>query len=198
MERMTADILIRWHTKILAMELAYQRMANCNPNSGMYCLYRDEYKNARAECDEIDKYISHCGFTGYEEYVIRLRFQEAMPARKIAGKLKLDCGIEKPISAIQSILNSALAKMGLTKTGKISTSAKGKKKDEVHEEMETANDETEIEDVNGTEEAEEHEVIDEQVDTPRDIYGNPIDDMEYIICDELDEETRQKIINDIL
>lgn len=198
MERMTADILIRWHTKILAMELAYQRMANCNPNSGMYCLYRDEYKKARAECDEIDKYISHCGFTGYEEYVIRLRFQEAMPARKIAGKLKLDCGIEKPISAIQKILNSALSKMGLTKTGKISTSTKVKEKDEVNEEMATANDEPEIEDVNGAEEAEEHEAIDEQVDTQRDIYGNPIDDMEYIICDELDEETRQKIINDIL
>ena len=195
MEQMTADILIRWHTKILAMELAYQRMANCNTNSGMYCLYRDEYKKARAECDEIDNYISHCGFTGYEEYVIRLRFQEAMPARKIAGKLKLDCGIEKPISAIQNILNSAIAKMGLTKTGKISTSAKGKKKDEVHEEMVTENDETEIEEVKEPQDTEE---LVEQVDTPRDIYGNPIDDTEYIECDELDEETRQRIIDDIL
>ena len=83
--------------------------------------------------------------------------------------------------------------MGLTKTGKISTSAKGKKKDEVHEEMVTGNDE--IEEVKEPQDTEE---LVEQVDTPRDIYGNPIDDTEYIECDELDEETRQRIIDDIL
>lgn len=163
MDTITARDLQSWKTKVLAMDLAYQRMTKCDPNSGMYCLYRDEYRKAKAACDEMDKYITSCGMTGYEEYVTRLRFQEAMTIRQIVGKLKLDCGEIKSIDKINSILTSALAKMGLTRTG----AAIRKMTDEEKE----ARGETVDEEPQEQEEDEE-----EFLYCPRDIYGNPVDE----------------------
>ena len=163
MDTITARDLQSWKTKVLAMDLAYQRMTRCDPNSGMYCLYRDEYRKAKAACDEMDKYITSCGMIGYEEYVTRLRFQEAMTIRQIVGKLKLDCGEIKSIDKINSILANALAKMGLTRTG----AAIRKMTDEEKE--------ARVETVD--EEPQEQEEDDECFfDCPRDIYGNPIDE----------------------
>lgn len=202
MEQMTAQILRTWHAKVVAMEMAYQRMTNCNPNSGMYCLYRDEYNAAKRVCDEIDEYISNCAFTGYEEYVIRLRFQEALKIWQIAAKLKMDSGEEKSLRTIQAIQTRALAKMGLTKTGQISTAKKPKpqkKKDkgtEVYTEMVEMEEsesmaldiksdgkdyspQEQIQQGESTPQEEPQEQGQEEepefYDVPRDIYGNPIE-----------------------
>ena len=163
------------------MNLAYDRMKKCNINSGMYVLYRDEYESAKKECDEIDACLKNYDLTGYEEYVLRLRFQEAMKMDKIAGKLKLDAGDEKTALSIRRILKKALGKLGITSMGAVSNSyyhhRKPLSKKQEYDEVVYMEDDFGAE-MRRREEIEAH-IEDEDDyqchDCPRDIYGNPLE-----------------------
>lgn len=184
MERLLPDTLRAWHAKVIAMDLAYKRMERADKNSGMYVLYRDEYNRMKAECDEIDAYIANCGLTGYEEYVLRLRFQEAMRATTILGKFRIDCGENKSISEIERILNSALYKLGVTKNGKLTEFYAHRKKRPAipynGEKLMYAEDELTLQSKRLETEADTDIICNgynengEYVDFERDIYGNPI------------------------